>query len=185
MSEWFETTEGLYRKAWQLLGRGVADRRSAARHPVLATVAPDGWPQARTIVLRAADAEAATLEIHTDKFSDKIVGLRDYPMAALHVWDAKLRLQIRAQAEVFIIAGVDADAAWSKVPDPAREAYGTTPPPGTVIPDALAYDTPGNRAAFAILHLRLVQLDLLHLGEDHRRASFARDRDWRGQWLAP
>ena len=185
MSEWFETTEGLHRKAWQLLSRGVADRRSAARHPTLATVAPDGWPQARTLVLRAADAALATLEVHTDKFSDKIVGLRDFPMAAIHVWDAKLRLQIRAQAEVFIISGVDADAAWASVPDPAREAYGTRPAPGTGIADALAYEKPGDRAAFAILHLRLRSLDLLHLGDDHRRAAYSRDRDWRGQWLAP
>jgi pyridoxamine 5'-phosphate oxidase len=37
---------------WDRLVRGVHDRRAAARHPTLATVAPDGLPEARTVVSR-------------------------------------------------------------------------------------------------------------------------------------
>jgi pyridoxamine 5'-phosphate oxidase len=41
--------------------RGVRDRHAPTRHPTLATVTPDGRPQARTVVLRAADQPAGTL----------------------------------------------------------------------------------------------------------------------------
>ena len=51
--------------AWQMVGRGVQDRRSAFHTPVLATQSLGG-PQARVLVLRAADAQARTLTFHTD-----------------------------------------------------------------------------------------------------------------------
>jgi drug/metabolite transporter (DMT)-like permease len=56
----------LHAQVWARLLRGVGDRHAPARHPVLATVAQGGMPQARTVVLRAADAAAGTLDIHTD-----------------------------------------------------------------------------------------------------------------------
>ncbi|MFP3387127.1 pyridoxamine 5'-phosphate oxidase family protein, partial [Tritonibacter sp. SIMBA_163] len=52
--------------------RGVHDRHAPARHPTLATVSPAGMPQARTVVLRGADKQAATLTLYTDVHSDKV-----------------------------------------------------------------------------------------------------------------
>lgn len=49
--------------------RGVDDRHAPARHPTLATVNSEGKPQARTVVLRAADQRSATLDIHTYRFT--------------------------------------------------------------------------------------------------------------------
>ena len=57
--------------AWASVGRGVQDRRSAFHTPVLATQSPDG-PQARVLVLRAADAQARILTFHTDTRSAKL-----------------------------------------------------------------------------------------------------------------
>ena len=67
------------------LTRGVLDRHAPARHPILATVSPDGRPQARTVVLRAADKTAGTLDTHTDLRSAKGTDLRANPFAALQV----------------------------------------------------------------------------------------------------
>lgn len=184
MSEWFETLTSIETRVWQTLSRGVSDRRTAARHPTLATV-EDGQPAARTVVLRAVDQGARTLDVHTDIGSTKIESLRVSPNAAFHIWDDKQKLQIRLRTKVTILTGATVADLWAKVPDPSRQGYGTDPSPGTPIATALEYTKPGNPEAFAVLRCQVVAIDALHLGGSHRRASFTQSRDWQGQWLAP
>lgn len=182
---WAKTLDGLHAQIWQRLVRGVADRRAPARHPTLATTSPQGWPEARTVVLRAADPAGATLDIHTDLQSAKVASLRHTPRAALHIWDASAHLQIRLQADVTILSGAEIAEIWARVPDPSRQSYGTRPSPGQPIADALAYDKPADPASFAVLRCRVQTIDVVHLGPQHRRAAFARADGWAGQWLAP
>lgn len=182
---WVHELESLYGHAWQRLLRGVYDRHAPARHPTLATVSPDGLPKARTVVLRAADKSQGRLEIHTNLHSSKIADLRNKPVAALHVWDDGSRLQIRVEAEVEIASGASVAQTWARVPDRSRTAYSSSHTPGQPIPSALAYNNDPDHAVFAVLHLNIQALDLLHLGADHRRAQFTRESDWTGQWLVP
>ena len=185
MSEWFETTDGIWTKVWSTLGRGVADAKHPARRPTFATVSPDGWPEARTVVLRTAEPDTAMVTVHTDLYSDKISSLRQTPRAALHVWDAKQNLQIRVQAEVTIISGGPTRALWDSIPDHAQQSYGVTPPPGAALDDALAYAKQPDPATFAVLECKVMHIDAVHLGNDHRRVSFSRIGHWQGQWLSP
>lgn len=185
MSDWFETTDGIWDKLWGTLGRGVADAKHPARRPTFATVSPEGWPEARTVVLRTADRAAGAVTVHTDLYSDKIKSLRALPRAALHIWDAKRNLQIRLQAEVTILSGAQIRALWEKIPDHAQQSYGVTPPPGQPIATALAYVKTPDPETFAVLQCHVTTIDAVHLGTDHRRAGFSRDRHWQGQWLSP
>lgn len=185
MSEWYETLDGIHTRVWQTLGRGVADRRHVARHPTLATASKDGMPGVRTVVLRGADPHAHTIEIHTDVASDKMHALRENPLAELHIWDEKSRLQIRLGLEVDILTGADAADRWARVPDPSRQSYGTVPSPGTPIPDPLAYEKPGRQDAFAVLIGSVDAIDAVYLGDQHRRAEFLQICDWQGSWVAP
>lgn len=182
---WAQTLDGLFNQAWVRLIRGVHDRHTATRHPTLASVDKHGQPQARTVVLRAADKNAATLQIHTDLHSAKVAELRTNPAAALHVWDASAHLQIRIAAQVSILTGDAVSAIWDKVPTPSRSSYGSMPAPGQPVADALAYRKGPDPAAFAVIQLDLQAMDLLHLGPNHRRARFLRSDDWRGEWLVP
>ncbi len=182
---WATTLDGLHQQVWTRLVRGVADRRAPARHPTLATLSPAGWPEARTVVLRAADPAAAVLEVHTDLHSAKVAALRANPRAAFHVWEASAHLQTRLMVEVTILTGDAVAATWARVPDPSRHGYGTTPPPGQPIAAALAYDKPADPASFAVLRCAVQAMDVLHLGPQHRRARFDRADGWAGQWLAP
>lgn len=79
---WALDLDTLHDQAWQRLIRGVRDRHAPARHPSLATVSPDGFPQVRTVVLRAADRSHQRLEIHTNLFSAKVEDLRHTPHAS-------------------------------------------------------------------------------------------------------
>ncbi|SEP63345.1 Pyridoxamine 5'-phosphate oxidase [Loktanella sp. DSM 29012] len=186
MSEWFETLDGLHDRMWQRLSRGVADRKSPARQPTFATVSADGWPEARTVVLRTAQRDTATVEVYTDLHSDKITSLRTTPRAALHIWEDKQHLQIRLQCAVTILTGDAVRDRWNPIPERGRMSYGVTPAPGTPLgDDALAYDKDPDFATFAVLSCAIQRIDLVHLGDDHRRAAYARADGWQGQWLSP
>lgn len=186
MSEWFETLDGLREQAWQRLSRGVADKRAPSRRPILATRGTDGGAEARMVVLRGADRETGTLEIHTDIASPKIAELRAEPRASLVIWEAKADLQIRLRTVVDIVAGPEADRAWDRVPEPARDAYGGTPEPGRPLPAPERYEAGARRDRFAILRARITRMDLLHLGRDmQRRAVLGPGPDYAGTWVAP
>lgn len=185
MSDWFKTSQGIWDNVWSTLGRGVADAKHPARRPTFATVSPEGWPEARTVVLRSADHDGATVTVHTDLYSDKIKSLHAAPRAAMHIWDVTQNLQIRLQAEVTIISGNETRALWDKIPDHAQQSYGVTPPPGTPIEQALDYAKDPDPNTFAILDCYITQIDAVHLGVDHRRVNFSRLGHWQGQWLSP
>ncbi|WP_394180125.1 pyridoxamine 5'-phosphate oxidase family protein [Yoonia maritima] len=185
MSEWYETLDGLHARAWETLRLGVCNQQHPARLPNFATVSPDGWPEARTVVLRSAEAASGEVSLHTDLFSGKVQSLRANPKASLHIWDSEQALQLRMKAEVSITSGADTRQLWDRIPDHAQQSYGVTPPPGARIDAALDYVKEPDPDTFAVLTCRISQIDVVHLGDDHRRALFSRASNWAGQWLSP
>ena len=186
MTDWFTTRDGLLGQVWRCLADGVADASAPARHPVLATIGLGGGPEARTVVLRAADRSAGTVQVHTDSASTKVVELAANPQAALHIWEAGVHLQIRLRGVVEVVQGSTTAALWSRVPDGSRASYGVTPAPGTPIATADAYQRTSDPARFAVLVLTIDQIDAVHLsGDYHRRALYSRHDEWHGAWLAP
>jgi pyridoxine/pyridoxamine 5'-phosphate oxidase len=183
---WETTLEDTLAEVWRRLARGVADRRAPARHPTIATVDASGAPTLRTVVLRAADRAAATLEIHTDSASAKAAHLARDPRAALHVWEPRARLQLRLAARAEALAGAEAEARWAKIPEGARLAYGGAPAPGAPLDRPEAHDPAPDHARFLPLRLHVEEIETLHLGEDrHRRARFRAADGWAGRWIAP
>lgn len=175
----------LYAEVWLRLTRGVHDRHAPARHPTLATVSPEGRPHARTVVLRAADKVAGTLDIHTDLQSGKVRDLHATPFAAVHVWDASAHLQLRLEARVTLLTGQDVAAIWVGIRAASRLSYGSSPAPGRPITAALDYAKTSDPASLAVLRFQISTVDALHLGPSHRRARFDRTDGWAGTWLAP
>jgi len=182
---WAKSLDTLLTEVWQRLTRAIHDRRAAARHPTLATVSADGWPEARTVVLRAADRAGAFLQVYTDLRSAKVADLRANPRAALHIWDKSAHLQARLRTEVTILSGAETAALWERLSAPARLAYANTPGPGLPIQDALGYRQNPDPAHFAVLKLAVQEMDVLHLGPEHRRALYRSAAGWAGQWVAP
>ena len=163
----------------------MADRRSPARYPTFATVAPNGTPEVRTVALRAASRRLSVLEVHTDIATSKVVALQHNPKAAFHVWLPRADMQIRITTSIEIQTGDDIEQRWEGIPEGARVSYGTQPAPGTPISDVYAYEKPSKRVRFAVLKCNVLAIDLVHLGTRHRRAKFMRENDWSGTWLAP
>jgi hypothetical protein len=171
--------------AWEVLRRGVADREAAARVMALATVAADGTPEVRSVILRAADRGAGTVDVHTDARSAKVAALRAMPHAAAVVWDPVTRVQVRLSGEVAVLQGAAVAGDWDRVPRAARVSYGNDPAPGWPIAGPEDYVAGEGAGVFAVLRLSVAWTDVLHLGDMHRRALFRRTDGWQGQWLSP
>ena len=172
-------------EGWRHITRGVADSRSPARYPTFATVAADGTPEARTVALRGASRSLSTLEVHTDIATAKVAALKHSSKAAFLVWLPRANLQIRVTTTVDIQTGSAVDEQWDRIPAASRVSYGTEPTPGTVISDAYAYEKPSERERFGVLTCKMLHIDLVQLGERHRRAGYNCENDWVGEWLAP
>lgn len=183
--DWTDTLPATLGRAWHLLTEGAARRNRFASRPVLATLSPDGWPEARTLLLRSADRSAGLLRFFTDAETHKMASLAAHPRAAVHVWDPEAEVQLRITAEVQVLTGGVTQAEWDALPQAGLVNYGKVPVPGTPIDAPLAYTETRDRAAFAVIEARVVALELLHLSATHRRARFVRADGWAGAWISP
>ncbi|UPY38816.1 pyridoxamine 5'-phosphate oxidase family protein [Sediminicoccus sp. KRV36] len=176
--------------AFELLARGVADRRSPVHTPTLASIGLDGTPRARTLVLRGFDAAARTLRLHSDQRGEKFAELARDPRFALHAYDPAAQVQLRLQGVASLHTDdAVAEAAWQASQPFSRICYSIEPAPGTPIaaPMPAPQDEVVGRQHFGVILLRMHSLEWLWLAaEGHRRARL----DWpdgeeRATWLVP
>lgn len=178
-------------EAFRLLTRAVADRRSPFRTLNVATIAADGAPVCRTVVLRGVDVPARALSVHTDRRSAKIAELAHDPRIAVHGYDpgAKIQLRMAGMASVHHDDAL-ADQAWARSLPMSRACYAIDPAPGTPIaaPMPAPHDAPHGRENFSVIVVELQSLEWLWLAaQGHRRARFVWQPDGALQqsWLAP
>lgn len=187
---------------WALMARGAADRRSAMHTPVLGSIAADGRPSLRTVVLRSVDRSARCLRAHTDARSPKVAELRADPRAELLLYDPTAKVQIRLSCTVDVHIGDDvAQAAWQASTLFARRCYLIERAPGSAadvatsgLPAWVDGRAPDQNevaqgfANFAVLLLHIDAIDWLYLAHSgHRRARFAwsEAEGWQGSWAVP
>jgi pyridoxine/pyridoxamine 5'-phosphate oxidase len=168
---------------WSELEQAVMDRQHGWRTPVLATVDADGLPDARTVVLRAADRARQTLKVFTDQRSPKVVQLQANPQAQLVFWCPSRQWQLRARAAVTIDINSDQTAAiWTRIQQTAAAGdYLTAEAPGSLLSDQASLSV--DQHALCVLELKIMSLDWLMLSrQGHRRARLEHDTL---TWLTP
>lgn len=178
-------------RVWQELTRAPHDRRHDWRTPILATQGFDkSGPQARTVVLRHADASLWTLRVYTDARSAKCSELLAQPLAQLTFWSKRLNWQLRVSALARVdFEGEEVNAAWERVRQSRAAAdYLSALPPGHIqssgesAPENPADSSHGHH--LAILNFKVCSMDWLALSKDgHRRARLAPAGGL--QWLVP
>ena len=185
MQSFLETPEEIRQQICKELVRATRDRHHAWRTPVLATATADGSVNARTVVLRKVSISDAggTLEIYTDRRSNKVSELILQPNACLVFWSARLNWQLRVRAEVSIQTdGPQVQSLWHTVRQTraAGDYLGSSAPgaplqmsdEGTARPDVEASAVDEPNGYFAVLTARISEIDWLELGGGkHRRAS--------------
>lgn len=170
-------------RIWSELQRATVDRHHEWRTPVLATTGLDGLPQARTVVLRAADATASQLRFFTDRRSPKVLELKAAPAATIVFWSRRLNWQLRVQVDTHVHTdGPVVDAAWARVGQSAAAGdYLAPQAPGSAL-HALADHEPGGHQ-LAVVTAHIEHIDWLELArEGHRRARLTHDAL---AWLVP
>ncbi|ANL37470.1 pyridoxamine 5'-phosphate oxidase family protein [Rhizobium phaseoli] len=168
--------------AWAELETAAADPQSGFRYLNLCSVDAEARPQARMVVLRAADRAARHLEFHTDIRSPKWLELSANPHVTVLGFSAGSRLQLRLQGKVELHGPGSgaAEAAWDRLPARTRMTYAGGPPGDqrafqtTDMPEPA--DVAEGKARFGLLIFQARTLDWFQLRQqDNRRALFCYD----------
>lgn len=190
---------------WNGLEVAARDRRHPWRLPVLATLAADGSPASRTVVLRHVDRAAPSIACHTDARSPKVLEVASEPRISWTFYDpqAQVQLRVRAMATVHLGRAEDPIALerWERTSLSSRRCYLAPNPPSEAsdapsanLPEGLldrspvpGEDLPG-LANFAVIATRPIAFDWLLLrASGHRRARFVLEGDGSpaATWVEP
>ena len=184
MSQRLNALPDIHTAFWQQLAACAQDKAHAWRVMALASSAPGGLADVRSIVVREVNPAARTLMFFTAARSPKAAQLVAQPAATLLAWSAALGWQLRLQvlAEVQT-SGLAVSSRWARLKmSPAAHDYLSPLPPGTPVDHPLPER--GTRAHFAVVQLTVQGIDWLELhAEGHRRALFG--ADGQGQWVSP
>ncbi|MBE7158183.1 MAG: pyridoxamine 5'-phosphate oxidase family protein, partial [Rhodospirillales bacterium] len=158
--------------------------------PALATVAEDGTPAVRTVVLRGFDAEHRYLRIHTDVRSAKVAEMTAHPAVMLHAYDPGQQVQVRLTGRARIHTGDGiARQFWLASQPKSRLCYAVSPGPGQPVeePPPAPLQEDGAEANFAVFIIQFDALEWLLLASaGHRRARFTwREGELASTWLVP
>lgn len=174
--------ENLVTRVWQELIRATKDRHHNWKTPALASMARNGSPQVRTIVLRQANQDCWTLDAFTDLRSAKCEELSYCHKAQLVFWSKRLRWQLRVSVNATVHHDGDlVKQAWARVgQSKVSRDYLSVQAPGNEIKsspiiEALSLNSP-NHHHLGVLRFHVTSMDWLALGsESHCRAHIDPD----------
>ena len=179
--------------SWQFLKQGCKDRRSGFHHPVLATVAADGKPKSRVVILREADHLQKVLRCNADIRTQKWGEIARQPAVSLTFYDETEKTQLRVEGKASLhTCDPIAQKAWENSQRMSRVGYGAQPGPGAVISDPEQFGLPQTDseiaegiANFGTIIVHITTIEWLYLKvRGNRRAVFDLAADT-AQWLVP
>lgn len=154
------------------LARGSVDRKSPLRWFTLATMRGDGQPEARTVVLRAVDQDAARMTCFTDRRSAKVAEIADNPRVTCLFFDAKHMRQYRLNGEARILTSGPVWARhWQGLSERGKRDYAAITAPGTQGHQDADYNLDLAEQYFTVIEVSVDEMDWLSLASSgHRRA---------------
>jgi hypothetical protein len=176
------TLEAIEAAVWAELAAAPRDKQHPWRLGVLATIDGDR-ADARSVVLRDADAAARSLIFYTDARSPKTRQFEAHPLGTLVLWSPALGWQLRLRVSLAMeSSGLVVSSRWARLRmTPAAHDYLSPIAPGSTLARPLVER--GTREHFAVVTASVTAIDWLELHPDgQRRALF--DADGR-RWLAP
>ncbi|MAI91625.1 pyridoxamine 5'-phosphate oxidase family protein [Ponticaulis sp.] len=156
----------------------------------LASVAPDGTPHVRTVVIRSFDADEMTLTFFTDARSPKIAELKHQPIIQIMSYDPVSHEQMRIVGTADIHTEDELTRkSWQNIPEYGRGDYLTRLPPGSVIssPELIQHDHTLEDEYFTVIQVKISAIDWLKLSaQGHKRALLTwQDGNFSGEWRTP
>ncbi|MCP3720487.1 pyridoxamine 5'-phosphate oxidase family protein [Paraburkholderia sp. CNPSo 3281] len=186
-------------EVWARLHAGASAGKERSPFTMLqvATIALDGAPAVRTVVLRRASREQRSVMFHTDVRSTKVAELRRDPRISLVGCDLDGGIQIRLDGVARIVeTPPETRAVWSSSRPRTLIVYRTPLAPATPVASPVEAhaathardpDSSAGFENFCLIDVTVSRIDYLDLNPTgHRRASLVfEEGKWRGTWLAP
>jgi hypothetical protein len=167
--------------AMKHIQRGVVDRKSFFRHPVLASTDGPNIFQ-RIVVMREFDFEKKSIVIFTDSKSQKVGQILKYPECSLLFWDPRKKLQISVQSKSY--EEIENLHYLSKINDRQQKDFTVNPPPKSEIKAHDDYEF-GDQNRFTVINLAFKSMDVLQLSEQgHIRATHDFENNTQS-WVSP
>ena len=168
--------ETVEKEAWDALCAAAADPQLPFRYMTLASLGRCQFPEARTVVLRSADASARILEFHTDTRSPKWRELQENGSTTILGYSDILRLQLRLRGRVELAPPGSrlAEETWNRLPPHTRATY-QGGPPGDALPqqgnpaseEQVCPSDESGKERFGVLCFRAQSLDWCRLERDN------------------
>lgn len=188
-------------QCWQMLGRGGVDGKDPFHTPTLVTLDVNGWPAARTVILREVIAAERVLVCHSDVRAAKVEQLQEQDRIVWHLWHPRRRVQLRLRGRATTHQDdAFADRQWQATSLSSRLNYSATVAPATHMDSAQAaqsaytthdqlseVDSEAWRPHFCAIRSEIHDIEYLLLHRaGHRRAHFVwQEEMWQGDWLVP
>jgi pyridoxamine 5'-phosphate oxidase len=177
-----ESARKCYRQIVGALEQAVRTGGDPLRFFTLATSGIDGFPEARTIVLRGFDPVDRYFEFHCDRRSPKVEQIRREPRVSLVFHDHQAHWQLRVPADATVHHRDEVcERAWRDSPPTTRGNYACSVASGSEVPDGFVWvppadlpvDSPEAFANFVVVRCRFEMLDLYTLKPTaHERGIF-------------
>ena len=161
--------------------RGVVDRKSFFRHPVLASMDEQNIFQ-RIVVMRNFNFEKKSIIIFTDSKSQKVKQILNQPNCSLLFWEQRKKLQISIQSKSYV--KTDNSLYWSNINDKQKKDYTVNPPPKSKIKSHNDYEF-ADQNRFTVINLLFKSMDVLQLSDQgHIRATHDFENNTQS-WVSP
>ena len=146
----------------------------------------NGAPQLRSVALRSAERRTSTLEVYTDRLSQKVTEIAAEPNVSLLLVSADRTRQLRLCGQARVLTGDAVRAYWTALGPRQRLHYSHVPAPGLPIGAANDYRQIPAADRLAVLRISLTHIDWVELRDDgDRRAAYSVKDGWMGAWLSP
>ena len=176
--------EGLFQECNNQWAQVKDSKKHAFRFFTLATIASDGRPHVRTVVLRNFNPKDISFTIYTDSRSQKLQELEQDKRAQLLFYDPKRMLQI--VVSVVLLENINEDKIYNDIPEHSKKDYSSIIIPGSKInsPDKLQFNF--SKGFFSKLIFKAETIEYLRLKRpNHLRAFFKIEDNWKGTFLVP
>ncbi|WP_434729577.1 pyridoxamine 5'-phosphate oxidase family protein [Rhizobium binae] len=182
---------------WDRL-RSMADGSAPSAAIQLATVSDTGSPGLRTVIVRAANFDEATISFTTDIRSTKVKQISRDPRVSAIAYDLESRVQIKLVGTAAVVDDeATRQAMWQRLRPHTREQFERKLPPGILLHsdggNAMGWEDDGDAPKepydrYALVAISVASAEWLDVsGDGHVRLAFYRDRQpkWRGVRLSP
>ena len=176
--------EGLFQECNNQWAQVKDSKKHAFRFFTLATIASDGRPNVRTVVLRNFNPKDISFTIYTDSRSQKLQELEQDKRAQLLFYDPKRMLQI--VVSVVLLENINENKIYDDIPEHSKKDYSSIIIPGSKInsPDKLQFNF--SKGFFSKLIFKAEDIEYLRLKRpNHLRAFFKIEDNWKGTFLVP